>query len=728
MKAVTPSKELKPKLLAPISTPQNPTSPARNLAPSPGLPSSKSPTMMSTGKRRLVGGGDDAFDQQVVRDLRKDIIDVQNFVDQQRGASTLNPVMRQLEADLLQAQRLPLADQLLFLLRTLQEKNKELANICGFSEGESGGIAGSLLTGCMQLVEMEEEIAAPSLLVAEPTADGPSMQFISTASAFLEEGSNVASPSPTAAFSPSSAMDGATSNNKRNSVGIVAAAASFARRASQRSTRRSSMRKSTSEAADETVSLSGVTPLTPNSVDMLRALGFPVAPGDELNANAIVAAVISVTTEVTAAKKDFDYRVNAAKEATKARENQHRLEVTALQHELLDAQTEAEMLRREIHGSRFGLNVVRSLTTVHDTPMSFEVEKKYQRDLYRSELRVQQLEAQYKKLFEDGDADRKKLKVLSGDVMRLNSEIANLNKQISKLREERAEHESLLSGVTNTRNEEARMCAAAVEQLESRISRLRADLAKEQRTVEVVVSNLKMLMTDWCIATKELEDLKKEHAVVKEEYAGYRGLYNKELAERLEAVSKLLLKVWEERDQEEAQRTVTKQLADDANNAYKALSDEFKMLSEKLRSSTEWKLLSIRAPEECKQLSVRLTVLHNEKEKREAASYAPLRERIELYKKRADEECGRRRAAHQEEVRLQKASSLDEELRQLMTRCKSKREQDKLASSAAFTSSPFAAGARKQPMELIDEYVAAARQNSLSFAAFYEQLYPSVDS
>jgi hypothetical protein len=713
--AKTPQKgEQRPKQLAPI-----PASPNRAL--SPGMPSpATSPSMIKLGGlRRLVGGGSDGFEDQILRDLRSDIIETQSFIDAQRGTPTLNPVMRQLEADVLNAQRLPLTDQLLFLLRTLHRASREVAAVCGFSPGESRGLTGPLLTGCVQLVEMEDQLAAPNdsdgegQKAANPVDDGPFSDL-------------ALSPS----FAPTDALRSANMADQRELPNSNAPAA-LARRASQRSFRRSSLRKSVVEAdaADATVPISAVTPLSGEGAAMLRSLGVPIEAGCDLHSDEIVYKLVKAAGDLAVNKREFEHRMESAKEVARARDEQHRLEVAALRLELQESKGLLEELHREMHESRFGLAAPRCLTTINDSPMSFEVEKKYQRDLHRAELRVQQLEAQYKKLYDDGEADRTRAKQLTSEVAKHKAEIASLNRSISKLREEKAEGDSLLQGVSNTRNEEARMCAAAVEQLEARIASLRHMLSKEQRTVEIVVANLRMLMTDWCIAAKELEELRKEHAILRDEYAGYRAIYNKEQAERLEAVSRLLLRVYEERDSEEGQRAVTKQLADDANNAYKALADEFKGLTEKLRGSTEWKLLSIRAPEECKQLSVRLSVLVNEKEKREASSATPLKDRIDLYRRRAEEECARRKVMHLEEVNPPRASYFEDELRQVLHKSKCRREQDKLASSSAASAGASGAiGYRKQPMELIDEYVAAARREQLSFAAFFEQLYPSVDS
>jgi hypothetical protein len=173
---------------------------------------------------------------------------------------------------------------------------------------------------------------------------------------------------------------------------------------------------------------------------------------------------------------------------------------------------------------------------------------------------------------------------------------------------------------------------------------------------------------------------------------------------------------------------VTKQTADDASNAYRALTEEFKAFTDKLRGSTEWKLLSIRAPEECKQLGVRLSVLMNEKEKREASSAGPLHERIELYKKRADAECARRKALHAAEVDPPRAASAEDEWRQVQLRCKQKRERIASQQLGGGGGGGVGFGHRKQPIELVEEYVAAAKKDVVVFSTFYELYYPSVDS
>lgn len=749
--AVTPQKGAsKPKHLPPMagsSTPGGgpPLMESSTRSFSPGLPSpATSPSMAKIGGQRRLHAlkGNTAVEERLLRDLRSDILEAKHFVDGQQGKAALNPEARQLEADVLNAKALPLAEQLVFLLHTLQREVHDVAAVCGFSQGETRGLTGALLTGCVQLVEMEDQLAAPGTEGeeadesrrddSEPTveAGGGNSDKAAAATAFhFLEGMGsptLRAPHPSRAFPD----EPEATPQEKSPLTAAAATSMLARRASQRSFRRLSLRRPTDTdgaAADAPMGLDGITPLSPDSVTLLRSLGVKIDAGCDLEGNHLVLKLVQAAEGIAAKQRDFENRLRVSGEVAKKVEQQHRLEVAALRLELQNATEQAATLERELHGSRFGIAPVRAIATINDTPMSFDVEKKYQRDLHRTELRVQQLDALTAKMYDDGEADRSRAKQLAADVVKDKAEIRALQRVIAKMKDERTEVDALLAGITNTRTEEARMGSAAVEQLESRIGSLRLQLSREQRTVEILTGNLHMLMTEWCVASKELADLKSEHSIVCDEFCSYKGIYSKEMAERLETATKQLLRVYDERDKEEGQRAVTKQLADDATNAYKALSEEFKGLSEKLRGSTEWKLLSIRAPEECKQLSVRLSVLVNEKEKRETSASKPLKDRIDLYRRRADEECARRKIAHMEEIGQQRAASYDDEFRAVQLRSKQRRDQD-ASSSQGGGGTPRVLGYRKQPAELIDDYVAAAKREPLSFSAFYEQLYPSVDS
>lgn len=461
-------------------------------------------------------------------------------------------------------------------------------------------------------------------------------------------------------------------------------------------------------------------PLTGDSLAHLRSLGIEVgeAEAQTPDINVIIARVAAVARNVLSTKGKMQKHLDESRDILTQRQRQHQLELDAMAQRLADKDGELQDLKRQLASSRFAANQLKSLTTVHDAPMSFEVERQYQRDLHRCNLRIAELEADYKKLFDDGIDDRQRVKDLTAETHRLREEIAKMNRLVAKLEAEKEENHSLFVGVSKTRGEEARMCAVAVKQLEGRVAELLQQLRDAEQSSANLSSNLAAVFGDFLAQSEALRQLQAAHADLQDTFTDYRAVYNPQLVERLERTQRQLLQALDKSDEQEGTITILRQQIDDHEHQRSVTVQETQKLMEKFKSSTEFKLLGVRAPDETKQLAVRLVVLQSDKEKKESSTATQHAERLALFRTRAEKEvkdrCDRRRG----EANLISAKSTEDLLKgKVLQRERQRAQELEVAKKAE----------RPRAETIKGEYLAECARRVVTFTAFYDERYPPDD-
>ena len=176
-----------------------------------------------------------------------------------------------------------------------------------------------------------------------------------------------------------------------------------------------------------------------------------------------------------------------------------------------------------------------------------------------------------------------------------------------------------------------------------------------------VTCNLRTLVDDWCDAQRDLVDHTKKLQQVSTELQQHHAVFNRSVFERLESTQNTLLEAYDKADTKEAECSILKQKLTDTNHNVDQLVQESKTLPERLRQCTEWKLLSVKAPEESKQFLVRWSALQADREKRETALLQSFAGRIATFQERAEAELSQRRAAHRSEVQPVNTNDITEE-------------------------------------------------------------------
>jgi hypothetical protein len=355
------------------------------------------------------------------------------------------------------------------------------------------------------------------------------------------------------------------------------------------------------------------------------------------------------------------------------------IELEVLRGKVAAKERELNDMRHQLSSSRYAFNAPRTLTTVHDAPMSFEVERQYQRELHRLANRVKELEEEYKTLLESGADDRQKVKDLTADGIRLRDEIARNRQTLVQLQSDRDEQHSLFSGVSKARGEEARMSLVAVKQLENRVADLEDKLKKRTEECRLLSENGEALWDLWHGTDAELARATLDLGEARSLFDAFNVIYNDGMARALEEALLEVHRLGRLCDEQTALTTIQKQRLDDSEMLRALTVHEQQLWMEKLKGSTEWKMLNVKSPDETKQLAVRIMMLTGEKEKKENTMIASHGERLQLFKTRADKEvadrCERREAAMplQEsaaaEGRWQKAQD------DISARCRKERER-----------------------------------------------------
>ncbi len=110
--------------------------------------------------------------QELVRGLRRDVVELQHFIDEYEARPILSASIRTLEATLLSLEHQPMDIQLVQLVKLVQERSQVVGSICsGQRSAESltasyrsmAPVFGHLLHGCRELIELENEISSANL-------------------------------------------------------------------------------------------------------------------------------------------------------------------------------------------------------------------------------------------------------------------------------------------------------------------------------------------------------------------------------------------------------------------------------------------------------------------------------------------------------------------------------------------------------------------------------------
>jgi hypothetical protein len=298
-------------------------------------------------------------------------------------------------------------------------------------------------------------------------------------------------------------------------------------------------------------------------------------------------------------------------------------EIEILRRKLAEKTEQLDNERQQFTRSRFGIAST-ELRTINDAPMSFEVERQYQRELLRSKMKIDELTTAYQRLYRDGESGRDLIVRLENKVREQESTLQQMQQKISYLEDSKKESEELFIGVSMTRDEEARMCNAAVQQLEVKAKKLSEELDESRARTFYLQENMKLLLNDFITIDGALAAASEQFKNLRTEFDNYKSVINLDLATKLETTQRQLLEVWRIADVHEADKTILKQQLNDAMVAVRMLKEESRLMLEKMRSSTEWKLLIVRAPDEAKQLNVRLQALQTDREmKRENGTHGP---------------------------------------------------------------------------------------------------------
>lgn len=614
---------------------------------------SKSPTLM-----RSDGGLGTATAQ-----LRKDLLALQRAIDAARGREPFNFSARALESRVVQAAADPDDQQVPALLTMLAEKVAEALGSAPSANGSFAAVVGdALAAGRIGLPAGSEADQA-----AAPASDAASeIPVVRSSRPPSQQVHRSGTPKPT-----TPARKGATMFD--------------------------------AEAVALPPALLGA--LAEHGVH----LDATVAPG------ALVDVVERLTGDLRVAKANAGASPQRARAAMDNSKHQALIvEIDALRTKLAGKELELAEMRHQLSSSRYAFNAPRTLTTVRDAPMSFEVERQYQRELHRLAARVKELEADYAQLLDAGAADRNRVKALTDDCETLRRTIADNQKQMQKLLEEKAEQTSLFQGVSRARGEEARMSLVAVKQLESRVATLEEQLKKKTDECANLLQNARHLWQAWHTADSELSIVSSELLQSREEFEAYSRNYNDEMATLLEEAQREVLRLGRRCDEQTAATTIQKQRLEDADMLRTLSISEHQLWMERLKSSTEWKLLNVKSPEETKQLAVRLLMLTGEKEKKENTMISSHAERLGLFKSRAEREVEDRCARREHQLGLREASAARTrwslEAEQIRARHEESREQVADGSRS---------NTRLRYTDVVDGYFQEALARVVEFRAYF---------
>lgn len=651
------------------------TSPSRSLQPiknAPRLPLGASPLKAAPKK------GDGNI-PELVRGLRRDVIELQHLIDEYEARPILSASIRQLEAVLLSLEHQPTDVQLVQLVKLVQERSHVVGSICcGQRSAETltasyrsmAPVFGHLLHGCRELIALDNEIASANLsrdlLVKPPPSaaavDGCPLtpqqtlgkQRIVSKSMLRSQERDVLQRGALEADSDTGGAehialdDGGPHDMTQGSTGggldmkLESSLTSHSPHGSVGNQRRASW------SVDPRPSW------LQQFQSELRSLGVDEATN----------SVEQVLREVLIAVQRKRYAVSPLqeKECTPSRrstaDEQLRNHITALTEELRLKDRIIQDLRTQLDGSRFSPNRHKTIASVHDEPMSFHVEKQYLKDHQRAQMRILELERDYQQLYDSGRADRERSVSLTVEVERLTASVKKLESDAASLRRARDEQEELFLGVSRTRKEEARMGAVAVTQLEGRVAELTSQLDRVQTKHGILQGNFESLFDDWCDTQQRVEEGKVLREYQSGEIKKYKEVYHQAIVERLEHTQKQLMEACNTADENEAQKTIIKQQYDDSQQVVQSLHEESKNLIDRVRASTEWKLLTVKAPEETKQLLARWQAMQAERERRENSALKTQAERVTTYKQRAATEITSRRAQRMEEMDVVDAASI----------------------------------------------------------------------
>lgn len=408
-------------------------------------------------------------------------------------------------------------------------------------------------------------------------------------------------------------------------------------------------------------------PISAGSIGLLESLGIPLPlapPGEELDLNSLLHRVVTAARKVKNSNGAFEERMKMTQEFAAQKERQHQREVEALTTRLAAQESELDRLRSTSNASRFDGGVSgasRHLVTSHDAPMSFDVERQYQRTIRQLQLHTAEVESSLAQSLKQASQDRAACGGLEATVQALREEIRMKDLQFEALKADRDEQKSLFDGVSRTRDIEAKMCSSAVSQLEEKTKEQRREIQDRDRCIELLQRNLRTLVDDWCDAQRELVLHTKQLQQVSTELQQHHAVFNRSTYDRLEETQKMLLAAYDTADIKEAECSILKQKLLDTNHIVEQLLQESKTLPERLRQCTEWKLLSVKAPEESKQFLVRWGALQADRERRESALLSSFAARVSTFQERADAELVERRAAHRTEVQPVRAQDVVEE-------------------------------------------------------------------
>jgi hypothetical protein len=710
------------------------SSPSPSLQPiknAPRLPLGASPSKFATPTKGSTSH--DSLARDLVRGLRRDVVELQRLVDEYEARPLLSAASRSLESSLLALEHQPLDVQLTELVRLVRDRSQSIGEICcGGRAAESlslsyrtmSPVIGHLLYGCRELVSLERDIAAANLTTdmlikpppaATPRVDALSPQQLAGKQRITEKARHRTHERDSKQFSTEleeGADDaGDVHNESMGSNGMDAA--------------QLKMDGSTSHLHRASWVVADATWLEQFQVE-LRSLGV------ESTQCSTETVLRDVLTALQHQRKHsmMPSSPGAESDATHARktilDEQLRVQVIALTEEVRLRDQTIHDLRTQVDSSRFSPNRYTTIATVNDDPMSFHVEKQYRKDHQRSQMRILELERDYQQLYDAGRADRERSATLAKEVEKLKATVKSLEADAIVIRRARDEQEELFNGVSRTRKEEARMGASAVAQLEGRVTDLTAQLERCQTKHGVLQGNFESLFDDWCDSQQRLEEAKVLRDYHDSEFEKYKEVYHQTTVERLERTQEQLMEAWGAADDNEGQKTVMRQQYDDSQQVVRTLHDESKSLLDRIRSSTEWKLLTVKAPEETKQLLARWQAMQGDREKREASALKLQAERIATFKQRAAAEIASRRAERIAGIDIVKASSL-------LQSYEMSKAPEPVLRSFAFGSdnedadNDLSSSGSRIPRDVRQAFVQDSSLRLITFEQFWKELFPGED-
>lgn len=546
-------------------------------------------------------------DEDLTSALRSDVLRLQRLLDLQQNRDALNIEMRKTEAELLRITHLPHHEQMASLLVQLKSRIQDMVRLSGNRARSVSGSELSIVSGLIDL-------PPPPIPAAE-----------------LAERQN-------------SLHHTRESTNDR--------AEEEAAREDQKELAEGSLRGLGSSTYSQ------VKPISADSLSQLHELGIQFSPDSALDLDSLVRRILTLARGVNKAKTQLGQKVRGVVDVGVQRQQQLLLEADALRTRLSEREREIADMKHQLSSSRYAFNAPRALTTVHDAPMSFEVERQYQKELHRASARVKELEKDYEALHQAGIDDRDSVKQLTEETRLLREEIARMKRDISRVESEKAENRALYLGVSQTRDKEVRMSNSAVKQLENRVESLDERLKLKTQEADNLRQNLAVAVAMWRSADEEIKKLTFNYRLVSKEFEEYQQIYDDDLAQVLEKTQTELLRVWTLADEREGQIAIQRQMLDDVDALKNISNNEAQQFMERLKASTEWKLLTVKAPEETKQLAVRLMMLTGDKEKREGAMAASQTERLNIFRSRAEREVRVRLDRHTSEVNQIRAKDL----------------------------------------------------------------------